>query len=92
MFDPDETPAERSLRGRMAVHRSWANTSNRTARTAPGRQAFEARFEREVDPDGLLPLGERRRRAEDARRAYFANLSRQAAAARRKKLQKVVAQ
>jgi hypothetical protein len=33
------TPAERSLRARMAAHASWANTSDRTARTAAGRWA-----------------------------------------------------
>jgi hypothetical protein len=83
MFPSDETPAERSLRARTAVHRSWANTSDRTARTSRGRAAFEARFEREVDPDGVLPVAERRRRAESARKAYFAELVRKAAAARR---------
>lgn len=79
MFDPDETPAERSLRGRMAVNTSWAKTPDRTARTQAARDKFEARFEREVDPDGVLPPKELARRVASARRAYFANLGRQSA-------------
>jgi hypothetical protein len=43
--------------------------------TKPGRAAFWSRFEREVDPDGLLSEDERRRRAEAARRAHFVRLA-----------------
>lgn len=75
MFDPDETPAQRSLRARMAVHRSWAKTSDRTKRTAPARRGLDARFEREVDPDGTLPPDERAVRAASARKAYYAELA-----------------
>jgi hypothetical protein len=53
--------------------------------SAPGRAAFLARFDREVDPDGVLEPEERRRRAELARRAYFARLSVAAAKARQAK-------
>jgi hypothetical protein len=35
------TPAERSARATKASHASWANTSDRAARTRP---AFEARM------------------------------------------------
>jgi hypothetical protein len=42
--------------------------------TKAGRVAFLARFEREVDPDGTLPIEERARRAECAKRAYFVAL------------------
>jgi hypothetical protein len=63
------TPAERSLRARMAVHTSWAHTTDRAARTAPARRAALQRFERQVDPDGTLNPAERRRRAEQAMRA-----------------------
>jgi hypothetical protein len=41
------------------------------------------RFERDVDPDGTLPLAERARRAEHARKAYFAELARKSVKARR---------
>ncbi len=85
------SPAQRSLQARMAVHRSWAFTPDRQARTAPARAAADARFERMVDPDGVLPEMERRLRADSARKAYFAELgmksvkARQRASARRKR-------
>jgi hypothetical protein len=53
--------------------------------STPGRVAFRARFEREVDPDGRLDPAERLRRAELARRAYFARLSLAAVKARQAK-------
>ena len=59
----------------MAAYSSWANTSDPGARTAPARAGFMARFEREVDPTGALPTEERARRAEAARRVYFARLA-----------------
>ena len=43
------------------------------------------RFEREVDPDGVLPPQERAQRAEHAKKAYFARLALASAKARRKK-------
>lgn len=77
------TPTERTLRARVASHESWANTDDRTARTEPGRQAFFARFERQVDPDGTLPPDERAKRAESARKAHFSRLAFESAKARR---------
>ena len=53
--------------------------------TAKARASFLAKFEREVDPDGVLPLDERRRRAEHLRRAHFARLARASARVRRAK-------
>jgi hypothetical protein len=50
------TPTERRLAGQIAAHESWARTENRSARTAPARQAALDKFERQVDPDQkLLP-------------------------------------
>jgi hypothetical protein len=77
------TPAEKSLRGQIAVHESWARTPDRAARTASARKAALDRFEREVDPDGLLLPAERAIRAEHARKAYFARLALKSAQARR---------
>lgn len=54
------------------------------ALTAPARAAFNARFERDVDPDRVLPVVERERRAIAARRMYFAKLAMRSAAARAK--------
>jgi hypothetical protein len=64
-----------ALKNRAAAHVSWANTEDPSARTAPARDAFMARFERQVDPDGKLSAAERTRRAEHARKAYFALLA-----------------
>ncbi|MFI6513598.1 hypothetical protein ACIBCT_38845 [Streptosporangium sp. NPDC050855] len=77
------TPAERALRGRMGAHLSWANTADPQARTKPGRDAFLARFEREVDPEGVLPIEERKRRAESLRKAYMQKLALASAQKRR---------
>lgn len=74
--------AQRSLRARLAAHRSWANTSDRAARTAPGRQAAMERFETAVDPHGQLDTAERARRAESARKAHMCELAMRSAKAR----------
>jgi hypothetical protein len=53
--------------------------------TASARSAFLARFEREVDPEGLLPRVERARRADAARRMYFTKLALASSRARGKR-------
>lgn len=78
------TPAERTLRARLAAHAKWA-TTDPVDGTAKARAAFLERFERQVDPDGVLDPAERQRRAEHARKAYFARLALQSAAARRRR-------
>ena len=77
------TPVEKSLRGQIAAHESWARTTDRAARTANARTAALGRFEREVDPEGVLLPAERAIRAEHARKAYFARLALKSAQARR---------
>lgn len=72
------------MRARLAAHAGWANTADPSTRTQPGRDAFLKRFEREVDPDGVLPAAERVRRAEHARKAYFTRLAFQSAKVRRR--------
>lgn len=76
------TAAQRSLRARLAAYRSWERTSDPAVRTAPARRAAMARFERQVDPDGLMPAEERSRRATAAMRAYFTALSLRSSRAR----------
>jgi hypothetical protein len=76
--------SERTLRARLAAHQSWANTTDRAARTAKARKAQLERFEREVDPDGVLTPAERATRAEHARKAHLLRLSLKSAASRRK--------
>jgi hypothetical protein len=78
------TPTERGLRARLAAHAMHARHDARQT-TVNGRVAFLVRFEREVDPEGALDPDERRRRAENARRAYFARLQFASAKARRAK-------
>jgi hypothetical protein len=80
----DVSPGEQSLRGRLAAHVLHARRDPRQT-TANGRAAFLARFEREVDPAGVLDPTERRRRAEHARRAYFTRLALASVVARRAK-------
>ena len=84
MSDSGLAPSERTLRARLAVETSWANTSDPSQRTAAARAAFADRFQRQVDPDGVLPPEERARRAEHARRAYFTGLALKSVRARRK--------
>lgn len=69
------TAQQRSRRARIAAHASWARTSDRTARTAAGTTAFLARFERQVDPDGVLPAEVRAEMARHARTAYMLQLA-----------------
>lgn len=76
------TPNERKLRARLAAHALHASGGTNTV---PARQAFLARFEREVDPDGQLAPAERAARADHARRAHMAKLSLRASQARRKR-------
>lgn len=76
------TPAERSLRASIAAHTRWAH-SDGTAGTAKARQTFLDRFDREVDPEGVLPPDERARRAANARSAHFKRMALRSAQARR---------
>lgn len=78
------TPTERTLHAKVAAHAKWSKTADLAAATAPARRAFDERFEREVDPDGQLSADERARRADHARRAYFARLALRSAQSRRK--------
>lgn len=90
------TSAERSLRGQIAAHESWARTPDRTARTAPARRALLSKFEQEVLAEAVesgelanggasLPDAELARRAENKRKAYFQRLALKSAQARRRR-------
>ena len=75
------SPSQRSLRARLAAHAMHANDSR--AVTANARKAFVERFERQVDPDCVLPVAERQRRAEHAMCAHITRLALRSAQARR---------
>lgn len=77
------TPEEHSSNSRLGAYVSWANTEDRSARTRKARNAFDARFERQVDPDGVMSPADRAKAADAARHAYFAELSRRGRAAKR---------
>jgi hypothetical protein len=70
------------MRARLAAHAMHARHDSREV-TTNARQAFVERFEREVDPDGVLSLGERQRRAEHAMRAHMTRLALRSARSRR---------
>jgi hypothetical protein len=57
-----------STQARAAAHGSWAKTPDRAERTRPGREAARAKRELEVDPDGLMTPGDRRKAAENLRK------------------------
>ncbi len=75
------TTAEARSRGKIGAFRLHA-THDPLETTQKGRRAFLAKFEREVDPDGVLDPRERARRAEHARKAYFFRLALASAHAR----------
>ena len=57
--------------------------AGRAVRTATACAAALAKFEREVDPEGVLAPEERRRRAEHARKAHLARISLRSAKVRK---------
>jgi hypothetical protein len=75
-------PAEMALRGRIGAFVTHSRHDVRET-TRAARAAFLARFERVVDPDGVLTEAERLRRAESARKAHFARLAWKSARARK---------
>ncbi|MGO9035121.1 hypothetical protein [Mycobacterium sp.] len=79
------TQSERTLRAQIAAHESWARTEDPSARTANARKAMLDKFERQVDPEGILTPAERAKRAEHARKVYFKRLAFKSAQARRRR-------
>lgn len=79
----DLTPTQRVLRSRMGGYMLHA-THDSAEVTKPARAAFLARFETQVDPDGLLSEEERTKRATAARKAYFTKLALKSAETRRR--------
>ena len=76
------TPAERTLRARLAAYSMHAaGKTNTRAATA----ASEARWAKQVDPDGVLSPDERERRASAAKKAHYTKLAFLSAKARRRR-------
>lgn len=80
-----ESKTEARLHAQAAAFQSWAMTSDRARRTAPARAARDAKFMRQIDPDGVMDPAELAQRVAAARRAYFSRLSLAAARARRER-------
>jgi hypothetical protein len=80
------TRSERSLCARVAAHALHATHDSRelTERARAAGPRSMTYWERKVDPDGQLDAHERARRAEHARKSYYASLALKSAIARRK--------
>lgn len=68
--------SERRLVAKIAAESSWAQTSNRTARTAPARAALDQKFLDQAEGDPV--------RAAHLKKAHYARLALKSAVARRK--------
>ncbi|HYK94345.1 MAG TPA: hypothetical protein VE011_00540 [Candidatus Dormibacteraeota bacterium] len=76
--------AQRVLLGRLGAYTMLSRNDPHEI-TKAARAAFVSKFERDVDPDGVLPLEERLRRAEMARKAHYTRLALRSAEVRRKR-------
>jgi hypothetical protein len=81
---PERSHAERVLIGRLGAYTMLSRHDPREI-TKAARQAFTSKFEKDVDPEGVLPLDERLRRAEMARKAHYTRLALKSAEVRRKR-------
>jgi hypothetical protein len=73
---PATEPSERRLVAQIAAETSWAQTTDRTARTQPARDAMNRKFLEAAEGDPI--------RAEHFRRAYYHRLALRSAANRRR--------
>lgn len=77
--------ADRRSRARIAALTRWSREEDRTAATAPARRGLDARFAREIDPQGKLTPQELAVRVAAARRAHFLKLALRSAQVRRRR-------
>jgi len=64
----------RSEAAKVAAHTRWAFEADRRRATSAGTSAFLAKFEAQVDPDGLLSPEERAKRARNALSAHMTRI------------------
>ena len=74
--DTGSPASERALAARVMAELSWANTKDRSARTAPARAARDQKFLDQADGDPI--------RAAHLRKAHFARMALLSAQARRR--------
>jgi len=82
---PDHAARQRRHRvliAQIAAAERWAREPDRTTATAPARRGLRAKFERQADPDGVLPPDERARRVDHLMRAHMLRMARRSAEAR----------
>lgn len=70
-----EVTPEQRIASSAGAHKSWAQTKDRTARTAPARAALEAKFLAAADGDPI--------RAAHYKTAYYKDLAERCNAAKR---------
>ena len=75
------TAEQRTLRARNAALTRWSK-EHPSEQGRVGQAGLLAKFEAEVDPDGVLPAAERLRRAEALRRAHMTLLALKSSRAR----------
>ena len=75
---------ERSVIARIGAHALHSKYDSREV-TKAAREKFLDRFERQVDPEGVLDPVERARRVKHAKTAYFTDMGRRSGRSRRKK-------
>lgn len=71
---PHPDPAVRHLIAKTAANTRWAKEPDRSAATRAARDGRWASYERQVDPQGVLPPDERRRRARSLEMAHMARM------------------
>lgn len=81
MPSPSLTPSQRVLRARLAAQTRWSRDDPKEG-TRKARETFLASFVTKVDPEGVLPVEERLRRAESLRSAHFTRMALQSARVR----------
>lgn len=78
------TATQRKMRAQIAANTRWARCDNRSKATSKARAAFMDKFERQVDPAGVLVPEERAKRAENLRKAHYMKMSIRSAEARKR--------
>ncbi|MGH7643585.1 MAG: hypothetical protein ACRENX_11370 [Candidatus Dormibacteria bacterium] len=72
---PVTDPEVRRASARLAAFTRWSSEPDRSAATAPARSALLERFNREVDPEGILDPVLRAKLAASARSAFYSRMS-----------------
>ena len=80
-------PEERRLIASIAAYSKHALVDGRTATAAARHASHVTRFQKLVDPEGILTDAELARRVEAARKAHFRRLALKSAQARRARSQ-----